>query len=154
MVRFLLLRSLTDERPNVVESEHRFAYSIPGNLTAITVVLHKETNRHEILWYFSHHKGSQRVTLKQNPHFYTELPRSASGYSDTFTADPILSDHVFWDATEILVLTHERSRVFLETDRRQVYNNFWVLDEVIIFQGPHVVLLISDLSALSGSKWT
>lgn len=138
MVRFLLLRSLTDERPNVVESEHRFAYSIPGDLTAITVVLHKETLLHEILWNFSRLKGSQRVTLKQNPYFYTGLPRSASGYSDTFTASPICE---LWDATEILVLTHERSRVFLETDsRRRVFNNFWVLDKVIIFQGPHVVL--------------
>ena len=142
MARFLLLRSLTDQRPDVVESEHRFAYSIPGNLTAITVVLHEETYLHEILWNFSRLRGSQRLTLKQIPYFYTGLPRSVCGYSDEFINDPI---DKFWDATEILVLTHERSRVFLETgDRRRVFNNFWVPDEAIIFQGPRVVLHLSQ----------
>ena len=93
----------------------------------------------EILWNFSRLKGNQRITLKQNPHFYGGLPKSARDYSDEFTTDPI---EKFWDASEIWVLTDERSRVFLETDKKKrAFGNFWVPDEAIIFKGPRVVLL-------------
>ena len=106
-------------------------------------MLGEETRVEEILWNFSRLKGNRRVTLKQNPHFYTGLPRSACDYSDEFTTDPI---EKFWDATldatDIWVLTHERSRVFLETDnKKRAFGNFWVPDEAIIFKGPRVVLL-------------
>ena len=142
VARFLLPRSLNDARPDVVEREHRFTYATSGNLTAVAEVLGEETGVEEILWNFSRLKGNQRVTLKQNPHFYTGLPKSACGYSDEFINDPI---DKFWDATEISVLTHERSRVFLETgDRKRAFGNFWVPDEAIIFKGPRVVLLVSQ----------
>ena len=102
-------------------------------------VLCEETNVQEILWNFSRLKGSQRITLKQNPHFYRDLSRSAVAYSNDFTTDPI---ERFWDATDIWVLTDERSRVFLETDRRKrAFGNFWMPDEAIIFKGPRVALL-------------
>ena len=113
-------------------------------------VLGEETRVEEILWNFSRLKGDQRITLKQNPHFYRDLSRSARAYSDDFTTDPI---EKFWDATpgatDIWVLTHERSRVFLETDnKKRAFGNFWVPDEAIIFKGPRVVLLhrVSNLT--------
>ena len=138
VVRFLLPRSLTDEKPDNVEREHRFTCSIPGNFTAVTEVLCEETRVEEILWNFSRLEGNRRITLKQNPHFYAGLPRLAYEYSDDFTTDPI---EIFWGESEISVLTHERSRVFLETDdKKRAFGNFWVPDEAIIFKGPRVVL--------------
>ncbi|KAI9448755.1 hypothetical protein BJY52DRAFT_1216206 [Lactarius psammicola] len=115
VARFLLPGSLPDKSPKVVEQ-----------------MLGKETRLEEILWNFSRLKDNQRITLKQNPRFYEGLPRSAREYSVDFTNEPIES---FWDATEIWVLTDERSRVFLETDKgKRAFGNFWVPDEAIIFK--------------------
>ncbi|KAH9017968.1 hypothetical protein EDB84DRAFT_1520502 [Lactarius hengduanensis] len=117
VARFLLPgSSLPDKNHNVVEQ-----------------ILGEETSVQEILWNFSRLKGKKRITLKQNPHFYRGLPSSAREYGDEFTSDPIVK---FWDATdEIWVLTDERSRVFLETDKKtRAFGNFWVPDEAIIFK--------------------
>ncbi len=118
-----------------------FTYSIPGNLTAVAEILGEETSVDEILWNFSRLKDNRRITLKQNPRFYRSLPTSTHAYSGAFTTDPI---EKFWDANEtceICVLTDERSRVFLETDKRKrAFGNFWVPDKAIIFKGPRLVL--------------
>ncbi|KAH9051166.1 hypothetical protein EDB83DRAFT_2398339 [Lactarius deliciosus] len=117
VARFLLPgSSLPDRNPSVVEQ-----------------ILGEETSVQEILWNFSRLEGKKRITLKQNPHFYKGLPSLAREYSDEFTSDPIVK---FWDATdEIWVLTDERSRVFLETDKRtRAFGNFWVPDEAIILK--------------------
>ncbi|KAH9051162.1 hypothetical protein EDB83DRAFT_2522258 [Lactarius deliciosus] len=116
VTRFLLPGSLPDKNPDVVEQ-----------------ILGEETSVQEILWNFSRLEGKKRITLKQNPHFYKGLPSSAREYSDEFTSDPIVK---FWDATdEIWVLTDERSRVFLESEKRtRAFGNFWVPDEAIIFK--------------------
>ncbi|KAH9173176.1 hypothetical protein EDB89DRAFT_743725 [Lactarius sanguifluus] len=117
VARFLLPgSSLPDTHPKVVEQ-----------------MLGEETSVQEILWNFSRLEGKKRITLKQNPHFYKGLPNSAREYNDEFTSDPIVK---FWDATdEIWVLTDERSRVYLETEKRtRAFGNFWVPDEAIIFK--------------------
>ncbi|KAH9033803.1 hypothetical protein EDB85DRAFT_1950035, partial [Lactarius pseudohatsudake] len=117
VVQFLLPDSLPDRNPTVVEQ-----------------VIGKETSVDEVLWNFSRLKGRKRITLKQNPHFYKGLPRSALGYSDEFITEPIQN---FWDVSgeDIWILTDERSRVFLETDEMtRAFGNFWVPHEAIIFK--------------------
>ncbi|KAH9032236.1 hypothetical protein EDB85DRAFT_1259404 [Lactarius pseudohatsudake] len=116
VVQFLLSGSLPDKDPEVVKQ-----------------ALCRKSNMEEVLWNFSRLKGKQRITLKQNPHFYRGLPSSGSAYSDCFTTYPI---YEFWDTTdEIRVLTDERSRVFLETDKRnRAFGNFWMPDRAIIFK--------------------
>jgi hypothetical protein len=137
VARFLLPGSLTDTKPNIVERKRRLSYSIPGILMAVTETLGKETRLEEILWNFSRLRGNRRITLKQNPRFYEGLPRSACDYSGDFENEPIDN---FWDATEIWVLTDERSPVFLETEsKKRAFGNFWVPAHAIIFKGPRVV---------------
>ena len=139
MARFLLPGSLDDPNPNIVERECRLPYSTPGNLMGVAEMLGKETRLEEILWNFSRLKDNRRITLKQNPRFYESLPRSACEYRDDFTNEPIEN---FWDATEISVLTDERSPVFLETEnKKRAFGNFWVPAKAIIFKGPRVILL-------------
>ena len=109
------------------------------NLTGVTEMLGRETKLEEILWNFSRLKGEKRITLKQNPHFYKGLPRTKREYSGDFENKPIAEN--FWDATEIWVLTDDRSPVFLETEnRKRAFGNFWVPAEAIVFKGPPVLL--------------
>ncbi|KAH9173203.1 hypothetical protein EDB89DRAFT_1960421 [Lactarius sanguifluus] len=116
VVQFLLSGSLPDKDPEVVKQ-----------------VLCRKSNIEEVLWNFSRLKDKQRITLKQNPHFYRGLPSLGSAYGDYFTTDPIYDS---WDSTdEIRVLTDERSRVFLETDKvKRAFGNFWMPDKAIIFK--------------------
>ncbi|KAI9439110.1 hypothetical protein H4582DRAFT_116337 [Lactarius indigo] len=116
VVQFLLSGFLPDKDPEVVKQ-----------------VLCEKTNVEEVLWNFRRLKDKQRITLKQNPHFYRGLPSFGSAYTDCFTTDPI--EH-FWDANDgIWVLTDERSRVFLETDKgKRAFGNFWLPDAAIIFK--------------------
>jgi hypothetical protein len=139
VAKFLLPGSLPDVKPSVVEREYRLTYSIPGNLTGVAEMLGRETKLEEILWNFNRLKGKKRLTLKQNPRFYDSLPRNKREYSGDFENEPIEN---FWDATEIWVLTDDRSPVFLEADnKKRAFGNFWVPAEAIIFKGQHVFLL-------------
>ncbi|KAF8264358.1 hypothetical protein EI94DRAFT_1738614 [Lactarius quietus] len=118
VARFLILSSPLDPSPTVVEQ-----------------VLGEETSVEEVFWNFRRLQGNQRITLKQNPYFYKGLPKSARAYNHSFTAEPIEN---FQDATEILVLLDQQSRVFLEAGEiRRVFGNFWVPDEAIIFKDIH-----------------
>ncbi|KAH9051193.1 hypothetical protein EDB83DRAFT_2316959 [Lactarius deliciosus] len=119
VVQFLLSGSLPDKDPEVVKR--------------VAEVLCRKSNMEEVLWNFNRLKNKQRITLKQNPHFYRGLPSFGSAYSDFFSTDPI---YEFWDTSnEIRVLTDERSRVFLETDKRnRAFGNFWMPDKAIIFK--------------------
>jgi hypothetical protein len=101
-------------------------------------MLGRETKLEEILWNFSRLGRNKRITLKQNPRFYDGLPRTKREYSGDFENEPIDN---FWDATEIWVLTDDRSPVFLEADnKKRAFGNFWVPAEAIIFKGQHVFL--------------
>ncbi|KAI0287764.1 hypothetical protein BC826DRAFT_738669 [Russula brevipes] len=117
-VRFLLHKSLLDPSPTIVQQ-----------------VLSKRSSLQEVLWNFSRFKNkNQRVTLKQNPHFYQALPKSPAEYGREFRADPI---ETFQHAT-ISVLTdnpNRTGRVFLETaHKRRVFGNAWAANDVIIFR--------------------
>lgn len=115
VARFLLPGSLSDPNPKVIEQ-----------------MLGEETSVPEILWNFGRLKGDQRITLKQHPHFYRDLPTLPRAYNDGYTTDAIVK---FWDETEIWVLTDKQSRVFLETgQKKRVFGNFWVPDGAIIFK--------------------
>ena len=134
MVKFLLPGSLPGSSSSTVEREYRLTYPMTDNLTGVAEMLGRETKLEEILWNFSRLKGKKRITLKQNPRFYDDLPRTKSEYSGDFENEPIEN---FWDATEIWVLTDDRSPVFLETEnKKRAFGNFWVPAEAIIFKGP------------------
>jgi hypothetical protein len=101
----------------------------------------------EVLWNFSRCKGNKRITLKQNPHFYKDLPRK---YEDDFQSDPI---EQFLDALgdskgdsldrgrpkpkpKISVLTDRQGRIYLESEQGpRAFGNVWCPQKAIIFKG-------------------
>src|SRR5229473_1018042 len=101
-------------------------------------LLCQSSNMNEILWNFSRNRDQKRLTLRDNPHFYGELPKSPEEYEGRFRSDPIET----LQHEEISVLTDNPNltgRVFLETaKRRRTFGNAWVPnDTIIIFKGPY-----------------
>ena len=107
----------------------------------------------EVLWNFSRfNKGKNRLTLKQNPHFYKfrDIPSMAEGYHDRFTADPIAEDEDFQvqfkpEHARICVITDsdKPGRIFLETaQHRRAFGNVWRIPDnnAIIFKGASLTL--------------
>ena len=101
----------------------------------IPEVLSESSDISEVLWNFSCFKGESRLTLKDNPHFYERLPKSAEHYEGQFQADPIET----FQHEKISVLTDNprlTGRVFLETtEKKLAYGNIWVPKKAIIFKG-------------------
>jgi hypothetical protein len=101
----------------------------------------------EILWNFSRYRDDRRLTLKQNPHFYKDLPGT---YKDDFQSHPI---EQFVDALEdfkgdsldrvkskptpkISVLTDRQGRIYLESGQdSRAFGNVWCPQNAIIFKG-------------------
>src|SRR5258707_6905172 len=104
-------------------------------------LLGQSSNRNEILWNFSRLRDQKRLTLKDNPQFYGELPKSPEEYEGRFETHPIET----LQHEEINVLTDNPNltgRVFLEMDkthkRRQTFGNTWAPNnEIIIFKGSY-----------------
>jgi len=66
----------------------------------------------EILWNFSHFKGKERLTLAQNPHFYTGLPMSHNQYGVRFQGQKTQMYR-----GKIYVITNNSRRLFLNFSR-------------------------------------
>jgi len=102
----------------------------------------------EILWNFSRFEDKKsRLTLSQNPHFYTWLPTFPGEYGDRFLAEPIDN---FQQHARINVLTDipgPLGWVFLETGQNtRAFGNVWIPDSAIIFKsGSLSVILFSQL---------
>ena len=95
----------------------------------------------EILWNFSRFKDERRLTLKQNPHFYTHLPMSPEAYGGAFTME---QTEDFRHADKFYVLTDRQGLAYFKTDQyTQCFGNFWFPKGAIIFKGEHVWLLFS-----------
>jgi hypothetical protein len=128
----------------VVTREHRLT-NITLSLIFLPEVLGKSSKLSEILWNFSLCKGNARVTLKQNPHFYKDLPGK---YEDGFQCYPI---EQFTDALrdskgdsleryrpkpKISVLTDRPGRIYLESGQdSRAFGNVWCPQNAIIFKG-------------------
>jgi hypothetical protein len=105
----------------------------------------------EVLWNFSRYRDNRRLTLKQNPHFYKDLPGT---YKDDFQSDPI---EQFFDALgdskgdsldrdkskpapKISVLTDRQGRIYLESGQdSRAFGNVWCPQKAIIFKGSSLI---------------
>lgn len=89
----------------------------------------------EVLWNFTQFEDERRITLHDNPHFYSDLPTSFDAYTAQFKALPIGNFAPEPNAT-IYVLVDQRRRVFLETRHEtRICGNVFVLNDVMIFKG-------------------
>src|ERR1700733_13182030 len=87
-VNFFLHKSLPDKNPTIVKREHDFSKSLMAS-DPIPEVLCQRSDTKEILWNFSRLNGERRLTLKDNPHFYKNLPISAKKYVGQFRTEPV-----------------------------------------------------------------
>ena len=100
-------------------------------------VVNENPSLAEILWNFSRFKDERRLTLKQNPHFYTHLPTSPDAYGGRFEMKPT---EEFQHADKFYVLTDRQGLAFLKTDQHtRCFGNFWCPNGAIIFKGGHIL---------------
>ena len=119
-------------------------------------VLVESPSLEEILWNFYCFKDEkQRLSLKDNPHFYTYLPASPEAYGDRMKIDPTEN---FRDASKFFVLTDKPDLVHIMTDRvTRSFGNFWCPKYALIFKGLDVLFLyfrlflMSDKTSVGGS---
>jgi hypothetical protein len=106
-------------------------------------VLTNSPSLQEVLWNFSRFKDEkQRLTLGDNPHFYSELPTSLDAYTDSLEINP--TDD-FWRADEFYVLTDKPEPLYIVTDwGAQTFGNFWCPQNAIIFKGFGVLFFFNS----------
>ncbi|KAF8495900.1 hypothetical protein F5888DRAFT_1707236 [Russula emetica] len=118
VVEFLLHKSLPDKNPTIVKQ-----------------VLYPSSRMNEILWNFIRYKGRKHLTLKDNPHFYENLPTSAKKYDGDFQISSIIPDHHHMEISVLTAAPRLTGRVFLETAKgKRAFANVWVPKHAIIFQ--------------------
>lgn len=97
----------------------------------------------EILWNFSRYKDHARITLEQNPHFYSCLPADKSEFTPMFRCQP-RDLSVLKPNDAVYVLVDRPGCVFLETEQeKRRFGNVWMLNGTQIFKGFSPRFLIS-----------
>ena len=89
----------------------------------------------EVLWNFYRLGGRmKRMTLRDNPHFYAELPLSPDAYGEYLKIDPTEN---FRHGNKFYVLADKPEVVYyIMTDQvLQSFGNFWSLENAIVFKG-------------------
>jgi hypothetical protein len=106
-------------------------------LIRVTEVLSANPSVSEILWNFSRFEGRARITLEQNPHFYSSLPIDENAHTPWFNFSPIEDFGNQWrHLLTIYVLVDRPGRVFLETkDLNRSFGNVWMMNDSLIFKG-------------------
>jgi hypothetical protein len=111
------------------------------------VVLNENPSLAEILWNFSRFKDERRLTLTQNPHFYTYLPASPEAYGGEFEIEPTED---FQHANKFYVLTDRPGLVYIKTDQySRCFGNSWYPNGAVIFKGEHILFSFPFLCAVS-----
>ena len=110
-------------------------------------VLSDSSSLQEILWNFCRLKDEkERLTLRDNPHFYAELPTSPEAYGDSVQIDPATD---FRSASMFYVLTDKPKLAYIMTNRPdlQFFSNFWCPKDAFIFKGLGVLFFprVSDI---------
>ena len=116
-----------------------------SSIILVPEVLSDSPSLREILWNFSRFKDEkQRLTLRENPYFYAELPTSPEAYGDSIKINPTED---FRHADEFYVLTDNPSNpepVYIVSDQvSRSFSNFWCLKNAIIFKGLSVLFCFS-----------
>ena len=103
------------------------------HLILLSELLSDSSSIQEILWNFCRFKDeNQRLTLKENPHFYEDLPfsRAARGSAKIGPTNDFRRSNKFY------VLTDKQELVHIMTDEvSQSFGNFWFSQNGIIFKG-------------------
>lgn len=97
----------------------------------------------EIIWNFSRYTDNRRITLRENPQFYLDLPISGGAYGADFSQNS-MKDIVLNGQNTVYVLVENPGlgRIYLEVEaKNRIFGNVWTLNGVLIFKGePNVTL--------------
>ena len=112
-------------------------------LILVPVMLSDSPNIQEILRDFSFFMGKKgHLTLKDNPHFYANLPRLLKAHGDSVKIDPTED---FRHGDKFYVLTDKHKPVHILTGNKVLYSfgNLWRSENTIILKGSGVFLRVS-----------
>ena len=115
-------------------------------LILVPVTLFKSPSVQEILHEFSLLKGKKgHLTLKDNPHFYAELPTLLKAHGGSVKIDPTED---FSHADKFYVLTDKQELVHIMTDNKILHSfgNLWRSGNAIIFKGSGIFLGFPSVS--------
>lgn len=91
----------------------------------------------ELLWTFSLLPEDQRISLKQNPHFYLskDLSDQASAYNNEFKLEPLTYLSPKKDLV-VMVLLDRVGQIFVDKKKfSMAYGNIWRVNNTIILKG-------------------
>ena len=110
----------------------------------VTEEIDKSTTTSEIVWRFSRYPDNSpgRAALKQNPHFYLELPNDAASYGSKFHKDPLKDfTYVYYHGLRtIYVLSDKSCRLYLDAAKPhepRIFSNLWKPHKTIILKGKY-----------------
>ncbi|KAH9975205.1 hypothetical protein BJV74DRAFT_181010 [Russula compacta] len=119
-VNFQILQSPTDRREAPI----------------VTCELGPDVKISELLWTFSRLPEDQRISLKQNPHFYfsRDLSDQALAYDDQFKLEPLKDLKPEKDSV-VLVLLDRAGQIFVDYQKfSKTFGNIWKPDNAIILK--------------------
>ena len=110
-----------------------------------TEEIDNSTTASEIIWRFSRYPENslERMSLKQNPHFYLELSDDAASYGSKFHKDPLndFAAHAHRGrANTIYVLPDKSCRLYLDAappHRPRIFSNLWRPHQKVILKGDY-----------------
>ena len=113
--------------------QHDTSYLIPAS-----EALPGTSGLPDILWFFSHYKNENCLTLAQNPQFYEGPPAFPTTYGPASKTQPT-EDY----KGTIYVLTDNERRICLELgEKRRIFDNIWRTDNnALIFKGSYAAFL-------------
>ncbi|KAI0251670.1 hypothetical protein BJV78DRAFT_417285 [Lactifluus subvellereus] len=119
--------------------------------TVIQQMLRPTWDVSEALWNFNRLEYDKRITLQQNPHFYTQHPMMPSdAHGGEFEAFPLERFHMGNETETIYILVDQPSRVFLETEQEtRIFGNVVIMWDAIVFKGlseflPYLVSILTS----------
>ena len=111
-----------------------------------------EVNVSELLWTFSRLPEDQRVTLKQNPHFYLsrDLSERPLAYDDNFVLKPLKDLKPEKDLV-VLILSDRTGQIYFDYEKfSKTYGNIWKPHNTIILKGI-IIYFVQSHWHLSGN---
>jgi hypothetical protein len=87
-----------------------------------------------------HEEDDKRITWKQNPHFYSQLPKEASFFGRNFHQEPLKDDDfrkaLVSHSDPIYILSDKPCRLHLDdTTNPRVFGNVWQPHHAFILKG-------------------
>jgi hypothetical protein len=104
-------------------------------LIPVSELLKNDTRLEEVFWNFIRLSDKERLTLSQNPHFYTNLPTSSNANWHGLDITPTEENWHDHHTKGISVLTNIPGRVFFGLcEVPRAFDNVWIMTDTLVFK--------------------